>query len=112
MPSAQANSDVERDSRAVSPEPAMQPPQSPVNQLTTPTQGVAEDNLYDATPRQSQFPVHEPQQQPQPQQQAEEEQVQQQQRRQEEEQVQQQQRRRQEEEQAALRQAHQRSNKL
>jgi hypothetical protein len=99
MPSAQANSDVERDSRAVSPEPSMQPPQSPVNQLTTPTQGVAEDNLYDATPRQSQFPVHEPQQQPQPQQQAEEEQVQQQQRRQEEEQVQQQQRRRQEEEQ-------------
>jgi hypothetical protein len=97
MPSAQANSDVERDSRAVSPEPAMQPPQSPVNQLTTPTQGVAEDNLYDATPRQSQFPVHEPQQQPQPQpqqQQQAEEQVQQQQ-----QQYQQQQQQRQEEEQ-------------
>jgi hypothetical protein len=75
MPSAQANSDVERDSRAVSPEPSMQAPRSPVNQLTTPTQGVAEDNLYDATPRQSQFPAHEQQpQQPQQQQ----EQVQQQ----------------------------------
>jgi len=28
-----------------------------VNQLTTPTQRVAEDNLYDATPRQSEFPA-------------------------------------------------------
>ncbi|KAH6628724.1 hypothetical protein F5144DRAFT_594662 [Chaetomium tenue] len=53
----------------VSPQASAQGSSSPVNQLTTPTQRVAEDNLYDATPRQSQFPAgqQEPPQSPPPQ---------------------------------------------
>ncbi|KAK4149158.1 hypothetical protein C8A00DRAFT_47173 [Chaetomidium leptoderma] len=53
QPSAQANSGIGRDSRAVSPEPVAQVLPSPVNQLTTPTQ-------------RSQFPVNQQQQQSQP----------------------------------------------
>ncbi|KAK4234018.1 hypothetical protein C8A03DRAFT_19009 [Achaetomium macrosporum] len=60
---------IDRDLRAVSPEPPVQEPLSPTKQLTTPTQRVAEDNIYDATPRQSQFPAHQQQQQQQQQQQ-------------------------------------------
>ena len=69
VPSTQANPDAGRDLRTVSPEPLAQGPSSPVNQLTTPTQGVAEGNLYDATPRQSQFTAgpQEPPQSPPPQ---------------------------------------------
>ena len=69
VPPAQANPNAGRDPRAVSPDPPAQGSSSPVNQLTTPTQRVAEDNLYDATPRQSQFPAgqQEPPQSPPPQ---------------------------------------------
>jgi hypothetical protein len=49
----------------VSPEPAAQGVPSAGNQLTTPTQRVADDNIYDATPRQSQFPAQQQQQQQQ-----------------------------------------------
>lgn len=62
LPTPQVNGNVDRE-RAVSPESTVQGTSSPKHQLTTPTQRVAEDNLYDATPRQSQFPVQ--QQQPQ-----------------------------------------------
>ena len=56
LPSTPANGDTGR-GRAVSPEASAQGPSSPAkHQLATPTQRVAEDNLYDATPRQSQFP--------------------------------------------------------
>ncbi len=56
LPSTPANADTGRE-RAVSPEPLAQGSSSPTkHQLATPTQRVAEDNLYDATPRQSQFP--------------------------------------------------------
>ncbi|EAQ90016.1 hypothetical protein CHGG_06635 [Chaetomium globosum CBS 148.51] len=69
LPASQANPDAGRGPRTVSPEASAQVSSSPVNQLTTPTQRVAEDNLYDATPRQSQFPTgqQEPPQSPPPQ---------------------------------------------
>jgi len=64
LPTPQVNGNIDRE-RAVSPEPSVQGPSSPKHQLATPTQRVAEDNLYDATPRQSQFPAQQQQQQPQ-----------------------------------------------
>ncbi|KAK0723678.1 hypothetical protein B0T21DRAFT_39613 [Apiosordaria backusii] len=62
-----------QDSPTASPEPIIQGRSSPVQHLQTPTR-IADDNIYDATPRNSQFA---PQQQPQ--QQSQQEQLQQQQ---------------------------------
>ncbi|KAK4177544.1 hypothetical protein QBC36DRAFT_326724 [Triangularia setosa] len=52
-----------QDSTTVSPEPIIQGPSSPVKHLQTPTR-VADDNIYDATPRNSQFSPHQQQQVP------------------------------------------------
>ncbi|AEO61068.1 hypothetical protein MYCTH_90482 [Thermothelomyces thermophilus ATCC 42464] len=58
QPSVQVNANAAVEPKPSSPDPsAAQGSSSPVNQLTTPTQRVAEDNLYDATPRQTQFPA-------------------------------------------------------
>ena len=63
-PPAQAYTNINPVERTVSPEPFTQGPSSPINQLVTPTR-VAEDNIYDATPRQSSFPIQQQQQQQQ-----------------------------------------------
>ncbi|KAK4649673.1 uncharacterized protein QC761_121110 [Podospora bellae-mahoneyi] len=58
-----------QDSRTVSPEPIIQGPSAPVQHLQSPSR-VPDDNIYDATPRNSQFaPQEQPKQQPESQQQ-------------------------------------------
>ncbi|KXX73022.1 hypothetical protein MMYC01_210655 [Madurella mycetomatis] len=64
VPSVPGDANISRDSRAVSPEPPVQSPSSPSAHLTPTQQRVPEDNIYDATPRHSQFPNQQQQQKP------------------------------------------------